>query len=169
MAKKKPETAPFAPDDRAEVGLAVLAIFLITLAAYWNSFRGAWVFDDLHSVVNKEVYETTLANFVKILGRLRAVVDLTFFFNRIFAGKDPFGHHVVNFAIHVSAAWFVLGILRRTPGAKPFALPAAIVFAVHPLQTESVTYIAQRAQSLMGLLELASFYCIARSATEAAR
>ena len=44
------------------------------------------------------------------------------------------------------------------------ALTVALLWAVHPLQTESVTYIAQRAESLMGLFFLLTLYCFIRGA-----
>src|SRR5262249_39815512 len=50
-----------------------------------------------------------------------------------------------------------------------FALGAALLWAVHPLQTESVTYVVQRAESLAGLLSLLTLYCFIRGVTAPAR
>src|SRR4029077_15512000 len=47
--------------------------------------------------------------------------------------------------------------------ALPLALAVALLWTVHPLQTESVTYIVQRAESLMGLFYLLTLYCFVRS------
>lgn len=168
MAKKKSPDVDVAGSrtstDRTELLFAVAVLVAASLLAYGNSFRGAFQFDDI--ALERKIYEPTWANFVRLLFQTRAVVDATFFFNRLLTGEAAFGYHLVNFAIHLGAAFALLGILRRTPGAKALALPAALIFLVHPLQTESVTYIVQRAQSLMGLLELVSFYCVARSQTE---
>jgi len=50
-----------------------------------------------------------------------------------------------------------------TDAALPLALAMAVIWVVHPLQTESVTYIAQRAESLMGLFYLLTLYCFIRA------
>jgi tetratricopeptide (TPR) repeat protein len=88
-------------------------------------------------------------------------------------GSKPRAHHAVNIAIHVAAALVLFGIVRRTisryvggeAGARAalLALAAALIWLVHPLQTESVTYIVQRAESLMGLLLFLSVYCALRA------
>ncbi len=50
--------------------------------------------------------------------------------------------------------------------ATPLALAVAVIWIVHPLQTEAVTYISQRAESLMGLFYLLTLYCFVRSTDE---
>jgi hypothetical protein len=62
--------------------------------------------------------------------------------------------------------------VRRTLGPRSdrraflVAFSAALLWALHPLQTESVTYIVQRAESLMGLFYLLTLYCFIRGAAE---
>ena len=51
--------------------------------------------------------------------------------------------------------------------AVPLALAVAMLWAVHPLQTESVAYIVQRAESLVGLFYLLTLYFVVRGATSA--
>jgi tetratricopeptide (TPR) repeat protein len=92
--------------------------------------------------------------------------------NYAFGKTNPWGYHAVNLAIHILAALALFGVIRRTllsPGLRKrfdgrsawLALAAALIWLVHPLQTESVTYISQRAESLAGLLYLATLYfCI---------
>jgi len=71
-------------------------------------------------------------------------------------------------------ALVLLGLVRRTlvrPGlrerygstALPLAFAVALLWTLHPLQTESVTYTVQRTESLMGLFYLLTLYCFARS------
>src|SRR6185295_15762893 len=89
--------------------------------------------------------------------------------------------HAVNLAIHVLAALTLLGIVRRTlmvsdvsdtsrtcgrhvsDASLTLALAVALLWAVHPLQTGAVTYIVQRAESLMGLFCLLTLYCAIRA------
>jgi tetratricopeptide (TPR) repeat protein len=77
-------------------------------------------------------------------------------------------YHATNALIHLLAALTLYGIVRRTlerwrPQAADFgAFAVALLWAVHPLQTESVTYVIQRAESLMGLFYLLTLYCFLR-------
>jgi Flp pilus assembly protein TadD len=84
------------------------------------------------------------------------------------------GYHAGNLAIHLLAALALFGVIRRTLAtpklrarvggtATPLALAVALVWLVHPLQTESVTYLVQRVESLMGLFYLLTLYCAIRA------
>jgi tetratricopeptide (TPR) repeat protein len=84
------------------------------------------------------------------------------------------GYHVVNIAIHLLAGLTLFGIVRRTlrrmgdADALLVAWLAAALWTVHPVQTESVTYMVQRAESLMGLFYLLALYGLIRSREETA-
>ena len=84
------------------------------------------------------------------------------------------GYHAFNLAIHLAAALTLFGIVRRTllsprlrdrfgRAATALAFSVALLWAVHPLHTESVTYIVQRVESLMGLFYLLTLYCAIRA------
>jgi protein O-mannosyl-transferase len=84
------------------------------------------------------------------------------------------GFHVTNLLIHVLAALTLFGLVRRTLRARPLAerfgaasLPlaaaVALLWVVHPLHVVSVTYLSQRAESLMGLFYLLALYCAVRA------
>ena len=105
----------------------------------------------------------------------RPVVTLTLGLNYALDGLNVRGYHAVNLAIHVAAGLVLFGLLRRTlvqpplrqsfgAAALPLALLIAAIWVVHPLQTEAVTYIVQRAESLMGLFYLLTLYCVIRGA-----
>jgi protein O-mannosyl-transferase len=81
---------------------------------------------------------------------------------------------VVNLSIHLAAGLVLFGLVSRTlvkwrlaaryeAVARPLAFSIAVLWLVHPLQTQSVTYIAQRFESLMGLFFLLTIYCFARA------
>jgi len=157
--------------------LAGLVLILAVTAAYVTSFRGVFVFDDLHAIVDNPT--------IRDLGRLdrillapaeggtiggRPVVNLTLAINHALGGLDPRGYHAVNLLIHALAALTLFGLLRRTllrgprfaADAPLLALAVAALWALHPLQTAAVTYVVQRAESLMGLFYLLTLYCFVR-------
>lgn len=94
----------------------------------------------------------------------RALGELTLAVNYRLGGLDPAGYHAVNLAVHVGSALLVLALatlLLRTPGFRASGdggplLPvlAALLFAVHPIQTQAVTYVVQRYASLATMLYL---------------
>lgn len=103
----------------------------------------------------------------------RPLVNLSWALNYHFGQLDPFGYHVVNVALHALSALLLWGIVRRVllldyfsgklQGlAEPLALAVALIWAVHPLQTEAVQYVTQRTELLMGWCYLATVYCSLR-------
>jgi len=163
------------------VRVAALGICVATVAAYAGSLSAPLIYDDSVWI--------TANPFIRDLGSLgqvllppggspvrgRPLLSLSFALNYAAGGESPIGYHLANLAIHIAAALVLFGVVRRTlarlPGAFPAAADrlfpafgAALLWAVHPLQTESVTYVSQRAESLMGLLYLLSLYAFIRSA-----
>jgi Flp pilus assembly protein TadD len=160
--------------------LIPLLIIVAGLWAWHNSFRGPFIFDDVTSIAENphirhlwpigEAMKTspTLA----VQGR--PVECLTLALNYALGGLNVWGYHAFNLALHVTCALVLFAILRRTFegtslrdrfGAEAPWLAAAIalIWEVHPLQTESVTYIVQRSELLMGLFLLLTLYCVIRS------
>ena len=89
--------------------------------------------------------------------------------------RNVWGYHFLNLALHVLAALALFGVVRRTllaerlrpqfgDHATALSLAAALVWVVHPLLTDSVTYITQRTEVLMGLFYLVTLYCAIRAA-----
>jgi tetratricopeptide (TPR) repeat protein len=103
----------------------------------------------------------------------RPVVNLAFALNYHFSGLEPFGYHIVNLVIHFLSALLLWAIVRRTLRLPYFdgrfnhvaewlALSVATLWALHPLLTESVIYITQRTEIMMGMFYLATLYCSMR-------
>ncbi len=96
------------------------------------------------------------------LAGTRPITTLTFALDRRVGGTKPFGFHLVSLAVHlvatVLAYAFARATLRRAghPRAAALALIVAGLFAVHPLQSQAVAYLSQRAESLASLLALSS-------------
>jgi tetratricopeptide (TPR) repeat protein len=88
---------------------------------------------------------------------------------------NVWGYHFVNLALHVLASLAVFGVVRRTlvsdrlrprfgPASRALAAAVALVWVVHPLTTDAVTYVTQRTEVLMGLFYLVTLYCAIREA-----
>ncbi|HZZ57520.1 MAG TPA: tetratricopeptide repeat protein [Opitutaceae bacterium] len=156
----------------------------ITALAYGNSLHGPFVFDGEVAIVHNPTLRSLAAALrppadgSPVTGR--PLVNLSFAFNYAWGGLDSIGYHLVNLGLHVTAALTLFGIVARTvrrlAGAgheevkahpTAFAALCALLWAVHPLTTEAVTYVAQRAEALMGLLYLLTLYGFIRG-TEAA-
>jgi tetratricopeptide (TPR) repeat protein len=157
--------------------LAAGVIVLAGIAAYANSFSGVMVYDDIASIVENPTIRhlspvrTLLSpppGGLTVSGR--PMLNLSFAVNYAISGTDVWSYHALNLLIHLSAALALFGIVRRTlqhlrtdeETATLLAFAVALLWTVHPLQTEAVTYIVQRAESLMGLFYLLTLYCFIR-------
>jgi protein O-mannosyl-transferase len=163
--------------------VAILLITAGTLLAYANSFTAPFIFDDVPTIVDNTAirhFGTALtANASSESGGLtlsgRPVVALSLALNYAISRNAVWSYHVLNVGIHLAAASTLFGLVRITltrpvlrerlgPSARPLAFAIALLWAVHPLQTESVTYIVQRAESMMALFYLLALYAFARGA-----
>ena len=164
-------TAAPVPGDRRWLNLLPLLIVAAGMAAYWTSFSGAFVFDDRKTILENERIRQ-LWPLTEVLGGRRPLVDLSLAINYTLGDLEVWGYHAVNLGIHVLAALTLFGIVRRTLRAGGFAegaagswpaLAVALIWVVHPLQTQSVTYLTQRGESLMGLFFLLTVYGLIRA------
>jgi protein O-mannosyl-transferase len=165
-----------------------LVLVLAGVLLYANSFQGVLLLDDYQAIsLNKSIQR--LSPFLGVFKPPaqsalagRPVVNLTFALNYAFGGPDLWGYHLLNVAVHLAAGLVLWGILRRTwplavrggadaraverasqaRRAKWPAAVAALIWIAHPVQTESVTYLVQRTESLMGLFYLLTLYCTIR-------
>jgi protein O-mannosyl-transferase len=154
-----------------------LIIIVVGIIIYFNGLHGRFIFDD-ESIILKNPHIEKIWPLSAALSappdspvRDRPVVNLTLSLNYLLGDRSPFGYHLANLTIHLISALLLFGIVRRTfftprlslrygAVASGLALAAALIWEVHPLQTESVTYITQRCESLMGLFYLGMLYAI---------
>jgi tetratricopeptide (TPR) repeat protein len=157
----------------------ILLLLVLGLIAYANSFFASFYLDDYsHILRNDAIYD--LINFKRIYAHSpeRFLTYLTLAFNYNIGGHNPLSYHLFNFFIHFTAAIFLYLLSREiwnTPAlrATPMNLPeskaffaVAAIFFLHPLQTESVTYVIQRAESMAGMFYLAALYFYVRARLE---
>jgi len=170
------------PSRRWATLAAGTLIVLAGAAAYSNSFHGPFVLDDLHAIrdnptirhlgaIGPVLWEARSATVVG-----RPVLNLSLAVNYALGELDVRGYHLFNLAAHLAAGLMLFGVVRRTlllaavperfrSAATALALAVALLWTVHPLQTESVTYVVQRAESLAGLFYLATLYGLIRGAS----
>jgi tetratricopeptide (TPR) repeat protein len=138
-------------------------VALAAALAYLPSFAGAFQFDDYNVIVDYPTVHSWQALFERAGGGVRAVLKASYALNWT-SGLGLFGFHLVNISLHAlnAALLFLIGktLFPRYPGA---ALAAALLFALHPAQTEAVTYVSGRSVSLMAALYLLSFFLYARN------
>ncbi len=148
-------------------------IVLAGLAAYFNSFAGAFVFDDGHAIIENRALGRLLGD---KMASTRPTISVSLTLNYWLDGRNVRGYHFFNLAVHILAGLTLFGIVRRTLLLERFggrfqrtatglALAVSLLWLVHPLQTQAVTYIIQRCESLMGLFYLLTLYCVLRGAT----
>lgn len=162
-----------------------LLVVAAGILAYHNSITAPFIFDDLHSIAGNP----TIRHLWPVWSALspppsggvggRPMINLSLAVNYALGGFDVRGYHATNLAIHIFAGLALFGIVRRTlrqpnmsgrfgAAAEPLALATVLIWVVHPLQTESVTCVIQRSESLMGLLYLLTLYWFIRGATSLA-
>jgi hypothetical protein len=152
---------------------AIPIIILTGLIAYANSFTKAFVLDDYYWIVeNHEINDPS--TYWWGMGS-RYLIALSLLANYQLGGENVLFYHAFNVAVHIGAGLVLFGIVRRTllldrwggrfqRSAPGLALVVALLWLVHPLQTQSVTYVVQRCESLMGLFYLLTLYCVLRGA-----
>ncbi len=164
--------------------LAAGLLVLAAVAAYSNSFECPFAFDDHLDIVNsisiRHLWPIRDVFIVPSDGRAalhgRPVVNLSLALDYAVAGIEPRAYHLTNLLVHLLAGLTLFGIVRRTlvlPSlggrfagvATPLALAVALIWTLHPLQTEAVTYVIQRYESMMGLFYLLALYAALRSGT----
>ena len=169
-------TADPQPPARGIWPKAAPLLVLAGLLAYCNSFTKAFVFDDIPWIPNNP----DIGSFSRYMNWGRPVVRLSVQLNYQLGGLNPAGYHALNLAVHVLAGLTLYGLVRRVlllprfagrydDAAPHLAFAVALLWLVHPLQTQSVTYIIQRCESMMGLFYLFALYAWLRGATGGGR
>lgn len=152
-------------------------IFTATFVCYTGTFHYPFQFDDEPFFMRegqakdlkdiKTIWEFNPARFVNFF---------TFGVNHWIGGADTFGYHIVNFSIHVLNGFVLFwlagmlsaktaengGDMDKTPW-RFYPLSVALIFVTHPIQTQAVTYIWQRATSLSAMFYLLSLALYAKS------
>lgn len=145
-------------NKRALVALFCVAGFLL----YLSGLKAPWYFDDFSNIVNNPLVTDPARAFAAIL-QPRGVAFFSFAINHALTGMDPVWFRLTNIAFHIGAALLVWRILSRIyDEASYIPLVGGLLFLVHPLQTQAVTYIVQRMAGMAAFFFLLSVYLYLR-------
>jgi tetratricopeptide (TPR) repeat protein len=140
-------------------GLAAALALAVAFQVYAPALNGPFVFDDAYLPMNSpQLADKGLGEWIS---GVRPLLMATYWLNHTIARASTFGFHVWNVLFHVGNAFLLFLVTRRLcrqAGVRAdFAWFAAAVFLLHPMQTESVAYIAGRSETLSALFYFAAF------------
>lgn len=140
-----------------ETGLAALLVMLVGLA-YGNALSNGFCFDDVPFIqLSDDVGGIDDIPGLFGFGRpmaYRPVRQASYAIDGELWGKNPFGYHLTNIVLHAIATVLVYCVSRRLFRRRAFSWVVAALFALHPIHTESVTYISGRKDVLCTLFGL---------------
>ncbi|HEY3788627.1 MAG TPA: hypothetical protein VGL71_07220, partial [Urbifossiella sp.] len=152
-------------------GRAIVLFSIVGLFAYFSSLHGTYLLDDHRFTSDPKLgrpFQSALA--------ARPVIAVSLAIDFWIDGLNPRGYHAMNLAVHILAGLILYDLVRRTLLMPRFngqfddwagwiGLVCGLVWLVHPLNTQSVTYVIQRCESFMGMFFLASLWCYVRGAS----
>jgi Tfp pilus assembly protein PilF len=172
---------------KREIGFSITVFAVFIFSIYANCFDCSWQLDDFTNITSNprlhleelswERLKTALFSDPGQPGTLyRPVVSVSLALNHYFGGLDVFGYHLVNVLIHLATTLFLFLFVHQTlnlPSLKEeyarksysIALLSSLIWAIHPVQTQAVTYIVQRMTSLSGMFYVMGMYFYARAKT----
>jgi len=144
--------------DKHRKWIPYLFITFTIFIAYLNSFRGIFQFDDYNVIVNNNVVHSWHAWFDDLGHGIRPILKFTYTLNWT-SGMGFSGFHLLNLIVHTINALMIyslsLRLMERVSGRRK-AIIISILWAIHPVQSEAVTYISGRSSSLMAMFYLGS-------------
>lgn len=154
--------------------LAAALIAVLTLLAYSNTFHASFHFDDDLAInENQAIKHVSSENIMSLLRTNRPITYLSLMFSYATSGLNVVGWHIFNLFFHIANSVLVYVLIlwtmtlpvfreRSVDTARGMALFGALLFALHPIQTEAVTYIISRSELLASFFFLSTFLLFIR-------
>jgi len=151
----------------------IATIILAAVTVYWVSFGGKFMWDDL-GLIRDNPYITRPASLLTFITHdmgvgsnvqsnyYRPLQMITNKIDYMFWGLNPMGYHITNLVFHILAALALFYLIAILFDNKIVACMSALLFVVHPVHVEAVSYIAGRADSLAAFCMLLSLACYAK-------
>lgn len=156
----------------------IIALIVLVAASYANSLMNPFMWDDKQMILHNEGLRQGWTSVVNAFsparwaGRADDAGFISFFrpmhtllsvFDYEVWGTNPFGFHLSNTLVHLFNTVFLFFLAARLTGERTASFAAAAVFAVHPVHTESVTFISARVDLLAAAFMMPSFYLYMRA------
>jgi len=166
----------------------VAGLIVAGVLVYLNSLSNPFVLDDAGNIedntqIRSLISMEALSAERELSTAGRPIANLSLALNFAAGGVNPFGYRVGNLALHITCALLLFLLLRvllgrvargspgsaealvkvASPGSENCAFAIALIWLVHPLNSEVVNYITQRTEALMAACYLATLYAAARS------
>ncbi len=169
-------------DSRMSIWAMLAAIVVMGALLYANTMQVPFYLDDVANIKENRAIQLKNLQFSGLLAAgaggfvaNRPVAYISFGLNYLLFGQNLAGFHVINTIIHILAAVFLFLLLVKTyelpnigigpENAQMIAFAGALLWLVHPLHTQSVTYVVQRMNSLAAMFFVLSLYCYALGRT----
>lgn len=130
------------------------AAVLMAFVVYSPAARGPFLFDDLSLPMNDPRIRPDVRAWI---GPIRPVLMFSYWLNYSVSETNPGSYHTLNVLLHAAVSSLVFVILRKLLAANWLAALGALIFLLHPVQTEVVAYIAGRSESLAALFYFGAF------------
>jgi tetratricopeptide (TPR) repeat protein len=149
-----------------------LVLLFVVVLVYGNSLSGRFIWDDrvlivdnplirdhrnFQQVFRSELHPQTHTNYYRPLQTISFKTDYALYKLR------PFGYHLTNLLLHLLAGIFLFLFLQDITQKNFLPFAASLLFLVHPIQTEAVSYISGRADLLVALFSLVSMFCYTKA------
>jgi tetratricopeptide (TPR) repeat protein len=170
--KTRPSPPPRAGRDNPIIPAVI--IILACAIVYANSLEGAFIWDDVHLVKNNtyvkswrylpSVFTKDIAAGAKVRAySYRPLQTVSYMVDRSLWGMDVTGYHVTNLFFHIMTALCVFWLIEVLFRKRALSLITALLFAVHPVHVEAVSYISGRADPMSGVFILLALILYIRS------
>jgi hypothetical protein len=166
--------SPTPPRTWAESRVAPWVLAAVVAAVFLPSLFGAFVFDDFRFILDNR-YVRNPESWLRFLtdastadprspwGIVRPLRTIEFAADRALFGESPFAFHVHSLLWHLAATVFLFLLVRRLLADARVAFIAALLWAIHPTNVESVAWISSRGDVAMGACSFAALYFAVRS------
>ena len=151
----------------------VLLIIFISFLVYLNALRNGFVWDDMVLIADNEginkwggfwesfvrdFFDTTDDTIEFKYGYYRPIISLSYMIDYTLWGLKPWGFHLSNIIFHTISCILVYLIFNSLFNNRPVSIITSLLFACHPIHTESVTWISGRTDIIAGMFFLSAFY-----------
>ncbi|MDY6905807.1 MAG: tetratricopeptide repeat protein [Thermodesulfobacteriota bacterium] len=163
--------------NHAAALITALAIAVIGILVYANTFHAPFLFDDHINIIDNPRIRMTALSFSGIAtaakneSRHRPLPNVSFAFNYFFHQYDTSGYHIINLIIHLTTAFLIFLVARHTlqqlnQDSTMTAALAAVLWLTNPIHTQSVTYIVQRMTSMAAMFYMLSLLLYIKARTK---